>query len=329
MLERLGLDGLTAAVYKRLMSGRHHSAEGLADHLGRPVDEVVSALGRLEKLDLLHPVGEGIGRLVDPRLGLQALLFRQMAGIESRLREFEEDRAAVLALVDRYADRFSEVHRAPGDDGGSECLSGREAVAGRLRDLAEAVGSEWLAFLPGGVPGEWLETAQALERQVRGRGVATRTVSTDSVRSDTRGLHGDGWSGGLGCPVRTVPSLPVPMVIADRACALLPSDPADPWRGVVQLTAPGALEALVALFEGVWEQGVPLGTSTQPDEHGLSPREKELLRLLARGLNDDVIGRRLGVSLRTVRRIVADLCVRLRAASRFEAGYQAAKRGWI
>lgn len=325
MLERLGFDSLTDAVYEQLVVGPHQSKADLARQLGLSEDEVRTALERLEKLDLLRPFGSGLGELVDPRLGLKALLLQQMCGIEARLRAFEEDRVAVMDLIDRYAD----VHPGGGEPG-SEYVAGHEAVAGRLRELADTVDTEWLAFVPGGAPsGSWLETVQSLEWKIRSRGVSTRTISTDSIRCDAGVSLGAAWNGALGSPVRTVPSLPVHMLVVDRSRALLPADPADPWRSVMQVSTPGALEALTALFEGVWESAVPLGTATQPDESGLSPREKELLRLLARGLNDDVIRRRLGVSLRTVRRIVADLCVRLGATSRFEAGYQAAKRGWI
>jgi DNA-binding NarL/FixJ family response regulator len=46
-------------------------------------------------------------------------------------------------------------------------------------------------------------------------------------------------------------------------------------------------------------------------------------------MKDDVIARQLGISERTVRRRVADLAARLGAASRFQIGAQAARRGWV
>ncbi|MFD7280806.1 LuxR C-terminal-related transcriptional regulator [Streptomyces sp. NPDC059862] len=327
MLQRLGLDGLTDAVYKRLIAGRYRSAHDLADHLGVTADDVRLALEHLAKLDLLRSVGDGVGELVDPRLGLKALLLRRMSGIEEQLREFEEDRAAVMSLIDEY----TEARPGGGEVPGCSYVTGRDAVTDQLREMSDGAGAEWLAFLPDGSPSEsWLEPLQALQRQVRAHGVETRAVTTDSIRGDARAGLRAAWEGEPGSRVRTVPSLPVHLLVVDRSRALLPADPADPWHSVLQITTPGAVEALTALFEGVWENAVPLGSAAPGvDEHGLSPREKELLRLLARGLNDDTIRRRLGVSLRTVRRIVAELCVRLGAASRFEAGYQAAKRGWI
>lgn len=325
MLQRLGFDSHTDTVYKMLITGNHQRVDDLVEQLGLPEGDIRAALERLEKLDLLRPFGDGLGQLVDPHLGLKTLLLQQISGIESRLKEFEEDRTAVLHLLDQYSD----LH--PGAGGpGAEYVVGREDVVDRLRELAGTAEVEWLAFVPGGTQSaSWLETAWSLERQVRSRGISTRTIYTDSIRSDTRTSRQASWRDELGCQVRTVPSLPVHMVVVDRSVALLPVDPADPWRSVMQIAAPGALVALAALFEGVWESAVPLGTDTQSNEHGLSPQEQELLRLLSRGLTDDVVRRRLGVSLRTVRRIVADLSARLGADSRFEAGYRAGKRGWI
>ncbi|MFF1560700.1 response regulator transcription factor [Streptomyces sp. NPDC058279] len=75
---------------------------------------------------------------------------------------------------------------------------------------------------------------------------------------------------------------------------------------------------------------MPLGAdSKQPGGDGISAGERELLKLLASGLTDEVAGKRFGVSLRTVRRQMAALMERLHATSRFEAGLKAAQRGWL
>jgi len=54
-----------------------------------------------------------------------------------------------------------------------------------------------------------------------------------------------------------------------------------------------------------------------------------LLDMIQQGLTDDRIGRKMGISIRTVRRIMADLMGKLNARSRFQAGVEAARRGWI
>jgi DNA-binding NarL/FixJ family response regulator len=49
-----------------------------------------------------------------------------------------------------------------------------------------------------------------------------------------------------------------------------------------------------------------------------------IIRLMASGLSDDQIARKLGVHRRTVQRAIAKLMERLNASSRFEAGLKLA-----
>ena len=50
---------------------------------------------------------------------------------------------------------------------------------------------------------------------------------------------------------------------------------------------------------------------------------------LAAGAKDEQIARTLGISLRTVRRRVADLLIELGVDTRFQAGVEAVRRGWL
>ena len=56
---------------------------------------------------------------------------------------------------------------------------------------------------------------------------------------------------------------------------------------------------------------------------------REMLEILQLGVTDDVAAKRLGVSVRTVRRRVAAVMELLGASSRFEAGVRAAQAGWL
>ena len=60
-----------------------------------------------------------------------------------------------------------------------------------------------------------------------------------------------------------------------------------------------------------------------------SPRERQLLRLWARGYTDQRAARELDVSLRTVRRMSASLMERFGVHSRVQVGGLAHERGWI
>ncbi len=60
-----------------------------------------------------------------------------------------------------------------------------------------------------------------------------------------------------------------------------------------------------------------------------SDRERQLLTLLTAGYTDESAATRLGISARTVRRMVSGIMSRLGARSRFQAGVKAADRGWL
>jgi len=61
----------------------------------------------------------------------------------------------------------------------------------------------------------------------------------------------------------------------------------------------------------------------------LTPREIDVLRLVARGMTNREVGRELGISHRTVQGHLASIYGKLGANSRTEAVTKALKRGWI
>jgi DNA-binding NarL/FixJ family response regulator len=71
--------------------------------------------------------------------------------------------------------------------------------------------------------------------------------------------------------------------------------------------------------------------ATDPGHKRSAPAAEDahLLALMAAGLKDEVVARRLGLSLRTVRRRIANLMDELGADTRFQAGLEAARRGWL
>jgi len=61
----------------------------------------------------------------------------------------------------------------------------------------------------------------------------------------------------------------------------------------------------------------------------LTAIERELLLLLAAGATHQTAAYRLGIPLRTARRRIANLTKQLGAISPFQAGAEAARRGWL
>ena len=66
-----------------------------------------------------------------------------------------------------------------------------------------------------------------------------------------------------------------------------------------------------------------------PSDDRPTPRELEVLRLVARGLRNQEIARQLGISERTVTFHLSNLFAKLQASSRTELVHHARNQGWL
>ncbi|TDD50794.1 helix-turn-helix transcriptional regulator [Saccharopolyspora elongata] len=161
-------------------------------------------------------------------------------------------------------------------------------------------------------------------------GVRYRVLAPDAVR-----LSGALTALALaGAEVRTDAEVPMEAVVVDGTSAVLPADRSNAGSatGAAFFQLPSVVTATVGLFERIWRSAVPLTPADLPesgDVSVLTSRERDLLTLLCSGSTDESAAARLGISVRTVRRMVADIMNRLGARSRFQAGVKAADRGWL
>jgi DNA-binding CsgD family transcriptional regulator len=131
----------------------------------------------------------------------------------------------------------------------------------------------------------------------------------------------------VGEQIRVLPELPTRMFIIGTTHAILPEPLGFVDEPRTLTRQRGLVEALILWFESMWERAAPVTGLDRADAR-LDLR-RFLLQQLATGAQDEQIARRLGVSLRTVRRRVADILTELGADSRFQAGVEAARRGWL
>ncbi|MFF5449415.1 LuxR C-terminal-related transcriptional regulator [Streptomyces sp. NPDC012888] len=338
MLTTLGLDPAAESVYRSMLRRPEADVAELARDCALPEEEVRAVLGRLSGLALVRPshVGDGTMRAVSPDVGMELLMVRQQAEIAAHQQRLEASRAAAAQLIAEYAD-LRPAQPSPG----VEQLIGLDAIRDRLARLTREVRDEVLSLAPGGAQtADNLAAARPLDGELLGRGVVMRTIYLSSVRNDRPTVDYADWLTARGGQVRTLTTLPTRMIIADRATAVIPVSSADSAAGAVVLTGQGTLDALCALFDGLWAAAQPLGSApaAAPDRgtggaldarDELGPQEQAVLAFLAEGHTDDSIGKRLGVSSRTARRMANDLMDRLGARSRFEAGARAVQRGWL
>jgi DNA-binding CsgD family transcriptional regulator len=128
---------------------------------------------------------------------------------------------------------------------------------------------------------------------------------------------------------RTLPELPLKLLIVDgRAARVSLTSDAYATESVAIIRRSGLLDALIALFEVYWGSAHPIGAAGQaPPE--LTEDELRVLELLGAGFKDEAIARHLNTSMRTTGRRILRILELLRSSTRFQAGAQAARRGWL
>jgi DNA-binding CsgD family transcriptional regulator len=300
-LGELGLDADCAATYLHLLGRVAASPAALVQPLRMREPDVRRTLVRLARMGLARPARAGVSgawAAVDPATALVRLA-------EHRIRAVNRSFLEALQLVGNPAVEF---------------LSQPEELIDRLLAAAQPGSGELVEFRPArhlnAGSGYRLATVDH-RRQMIGSG--HRVVYDDAAIQ--AGAPTGRWAPPGG--VRQTPHLPVWLAIVDDAVGLV-SDGTPIERECVWVCDPAVVQALRVLFERVWVAARPVSDAEPP-----SPQERALLRLLADGHTDGTAARRLGVSVRTVRRLVASVMTRTAASSRFEAGIRAREHGWV
>lgn len=253
---------------------------------------------------------------------LMELLERQQAEIDALARAAEDRRSQLAAMLDR-------LQRDGSSESSMQTLEGLDEVRRWILEHAADARHEAVAMSPGGVQSDQsLRQGLALDREALARGVRLRSIYLTSatrwptMREHVRTLTSEG------AEYRTSPSLPMRMLIIDDDVALLPLDAARTGLGAIVVRSRATLVALRALFEATWDVAQPFGSSAASADQ-VSDQERLALAMLAKGARDQEVADALGVSLRTVRRMLSDLSGRLQARSRFQAGVHAVRAGWL
>jgi DNA-binding Lrp family transcriptional regulator len=312
MLEALGITEFTESVYRALLADPGRTTSELSRGLDRSVKATRRSVTELEELGLVTRLPGRPVRLLAarPDTAIDVLVARR----QSELTTLQVNARALVAemSVQRQPDELLEI------------LVGQRAVADRFTQLVRHCERELLVidrppYAGSAEPTEEEVTAR-LGENVRVRGLyAPESLELPGALEAARRAVESGEQS------RMHPKLPMKLAIADRSVALLPLVLEDMVESALVVRKCALLDALVVLFDLLWEQSAPL----VPDVAGLEPSDLGLLTLLAAGAKDETIARQLGISPRTVTRRVAELLDRLGARTRFHAGVLAERHGWL
>jgi DNA-binding CsgD family transcriptional regulator/sugar-specific transcriptional regulator TrmB len=327
VLEPLGVDEATFAVYHALLREPDSTPEQIASVLNSPVEEVHLLMDRLRKLELLVPTwtNPAVEHAVHPRVGLSGLAERRRSELNRMLGDLSEAEASAEVLAEQYNELLTA--RTSGD---VEVLRGRANASRRVEELGSKARETFWGLLPGHVDDIVAPAEESPDLPLLDRGIKMRSIYLQSMTVSKQGLEFASFMYKRGNEVRATPTLPMRLLIIDREIAVMPLNPEVESAGAVIHRSPSVLALAISLFDSYWSRASELfAPEDREDNSPLTPHEAEVLRLLAGGAKDEQVARLLGISLRTARRITANLSERLDATSRFELGVAAAKRGWV
>lgn len=140
----------------------------------------------------------------------------------------------------------------------------------------------------------------------------------------------------VGEQIRFADGVPFSAVVVDDSAALVDLSAWDrSGRDSFVVRNRTIVAAVAATVDAAWRLATPLRAHLGArDRSGrervpLEDRDRKILALLAAGAADSTIARQTEISQRTLERRVRYLMDRLGAATRFQAGVQAGRRGWL
>ncbi|ETA02512.1 LuxR family transcriptional regulator [Frankia sp. CcI156] len=331
MLDLFGIDEVTLAAYRLWLCHEVLSVPEVAEMLGEPLVAAGRARDRLVELGLLLPSRERAGHYVavHPEAGLDHLLQAQHEQLIRRHERLLLARAQISSFVSDYLESrpggdTAEVRRI---DSADQARAELLAIVGRAERevLALHTRREWSSTLT--------REVMPVELRALRRGVVMRSVLPRSVRLDELGAGYVRTVAAHGLDARMIDDPRLDATAVDGRIGLVRLGRGFATGQTLLVRTPELTALLLTLFEQVWEAAEPLSGEAMaaPGDGDDAPNDTErlLLRLLSLGMKDEAAARHLGVSVRTVRRMIADLMARLNARSRFQAGSLAAQRGWF
>ncbi|WP_327289420.1 helix-turn-helix transcriptional regulator [Streptomyces sp. NBC_01198] len=300
---------------------------------GIPSDDLYSAAGlddahngrgwrRLNELGLVQ-IREGVAEAIDPDAALARAMDQYQINATEQLRSGVRLQRVTEALLSVYR---PAVQRETSEVLVEFITEPRRKQRTRL-DLSDAARTSCGSMHPGPMPSiEVLEASLEHDRTIMARGVRSRAIYPMSCLHSpkyARYLHTLADSG---VELRLVDHAPFDMLTFDRDAAVLAADPERPSEAVIVIRGTALIRSFLAVYEDCWLRGLTLAraTASTAEDSEITGQERVIIRLMADGLSDDQIARKLGVHRRTVQRAIAKLMERLNATSRFEAGLKLA-----
>lgn len=323
VLESFGVSAEAETTYHALL--RHPGLEPTSAGTGLEPQALASALDELRLRGLVLPAECGEVEVVPPERALTHLIDEEERRLSDRLAGLSRSRQEITEVVADYlAPRAGDV----GDH--VEVLEDPEHVRSRIFQLsAAATESVWAVHPGAALSPEQITAALISDRDIAGRGLDCRMIITPTSLGPAHWADYLEQLQGLGHQLRVHEAATQVCLVFDRDHAVIPTSVEGvPPFGAYVLKGRALTAPVAELFEQHWATGAHYAPADGARDVS-TERIGQVVALLARGIKDEAVARRLGVSTRTMRRLVAATMEELGAQSRFQAGIEAVRRGYV
>ncbi|MEO7259775.1 MAG: hypothetical protein ABI047_00670 [Jatrophihabitantaceae bacterium] len=320
-------DAHQASVYRYALANGGIATDGAAGtELGLDPAEVNAAVEQLFSSRLLREeIGEsGFLVAVDPEIAA-ALLVSPM---EQEIAHRRELIAQVRQRTETLRQDYASSSQQPSAPARIEHVTGCLEVRGTLKLASDTCRDEVMVLLSGHQEDVQFDDYLMVCRQLLERGVRVQIICQHRSRADLVTRMKIKQVIDAGALVRTVSHLPRAAVVVDRSLAVLLGW-ADGEGTAARVRDDGVVQFLLDMFDHMWDGATPLDSFESGYAEVAGDLRQTIAGLMAKGFTDEVLARKMGMSVRTCRRHIASLMHDLDAVSRFQAGVLATRRSIV
>jgi DNA-binding CsgD family transcriptional regulator len=306
--------------YAWAVTQRSISPEKTHRELGLDDNDADKALRLLKRLGLLRTGADDNRQLVavppqSARLQVLGPLLRDMQLAQERIDQIQDD---LNALVPAYEDG---VGQGTGRHDVEQIVD-PDVVRRIIVELLAGARTEVLAAEPGGgLSPELAVDSLTHADDVLRRGVRLRAVLQHTAQFNQGTIAYVERVSALGARVRTTAAGLGRLLVVDATTAVLPLTGQRP--GIAVVHDPSVMEFVVDCFERSWTGATdfPLQYSKAQAVTAAADVRQAIVKLLVEGENDKRIAERVGLSLRSCQRHIAEIMKDLGARNRLHAGF--------
>ncbi|MGQ4515374.1 LuxR C-terminal-related transcriptional regulator [Streptomyces sp. DW26H14] len=320
-------DELVVRVYEYVLTNEPTTSSQVATALRAPVEDVTRAIGLLCEVQLLRHA-EAFDRFmaVCPEAAQNELVIPLQQAINDKRQEL----AGIHQKLHTLSGIFSTLRRSRQHNDKVVSLLDPQQASMHLADFLLNCTSEVLAMqLFDGGP---CQSFPPRELPKTSSGVPVRLLCPHSARARASTRVHLRQMADSGARVRTTNHIFDNLVLVGNEVAFVSHQSSDAdLPSIIAIYEPMIISMLHRLYEFAWQAGMDFDADADGVSYGetLSDLNAGIMNLMAQGLKDEVVARRIGVGSRTCRRHISHIMDELGASSRFQAGVVAARAGLV